>query len=153
MLGLLCLLTLVVVASALYRMHLYEQAYGFTRLRLLVTFFEAWLGLLVLLVLVAGIRLRGRWVPRAAVLTGAATLLALAAMNPDAYVARHNAERPAGVVEMDEGYLVGLSADALPVVADLRPDLACRSSLRPADDDWLAWNLGRHAARSALAAC
>ena len=35
-LGLLCALTLVVVASALYRMHLYEQAYGLTRLRLLV---------------------------------------------------------------------------------------------------------------------
>ena len=35
-LGALCLLTLVVVASALFRMHVYEEAYGFTRLRLLV---------------------------------------------------------------------------------------------------------------------
>ena len=35
-LGLLCALTLVVVASALHRMHLYQQAYGFTVLRLLV---------------------------------------------------------------------------------------------------------------------
>lgn len=40
LLGLLCCLTLVVVASALYRLHVYEQAYGFTELRLLVSFFE-----------------------------------------------------------------------------------------------------------------
>ena len=53
-LGALCLLTLVVVASALYRMDLYQDAYGFTRLRLLVDLFEGWLGLVVLGVLVAG---------------------------------------------------------------------------------------------------
>jgi hypothetical protein len=41
-LGLLCVLTLVVVASALYRMHVYQEAYGFTRLRLLVDVFEGW---------------------------------------------------------------------------------------------------------------
>ena len=34
--GALCVMTLVVVVSALYRMHVYEEAYGFTRLRLLV---------------------------------------------------------------------------------------------------------------------
>ncbi len=33
-LGLLCVQTLVVVASALYRMHVYQEAYGFTELRL-----------------------------------------------------------------------------------------------------------------------
>ena len=58
-LGALCALTLVVVASALYRMHMYQEAYGFTGLRVLVDVFEAWLGLVVLAVLVAGIRLRG----------------------------------------------------------------------------------------------
>ena len=58
-LGLLCVLTLVVVASALYRMHVYQEAYGFTRLRLLVDVFEGWLGLLVLGVMAAGVGLRG----------------------------------------------------------------------------------------------
>ena len=57
-LGLLCVLTLVVVASALYRMHVYQEAYGFTRLRLLVDVFEGWLGLLVLGVIAAGVQLR-----------------------------------------------------------------------------------------------
>lgn len=41
LLGLLCALTLVVVASALYRMHVYEEAYGFTRLRVLGPFSKA----------------------------------------------------------------------------------------------------------------
>ncbi len=59
-LGALCLLTLVVVASALYRMHVYEEAYGFTRLRLLVSVFEGWLGLVVLMVLGAGSGCAGR---------------------------------------------------------------------------------------------
>ena len=58
-LGALCGLTLVVVASALHRMDLYQQAYGFTLLRVLVDAFELWLGLLVVLVLVAGVRLSG----------------------------------------------------------------------------------------------
>ena len=61
-LGALCLMTIVVVVSALYRMHLYEEAYGFTRLRLLVSVFEGWLGVVVLLVIVAG---RGRRAPLA----------------------------------------------------------------------------------------
>ena len=87
-LGALCLLTLVVVASALHRMDLYQDAYGFTRLRLLVDLFEGWLGLVVLGVLVAGIRLRGWWLPRMALLSGAALLLGLAVANPDAWIAR-----------------------------------------------------------------
>jgi len=59
-LGLLCVLALVVVASALYRMHLYQEAYGFSQLRLLVDVFEIWLGLVVVGVIVAGIGLRAR---------------------------------------------------------------------------------------------
>ena len=62
--ALLCALTLVVVGSALYRMHLYQEAYGFTRLRLLVDLFEGWLGVLVLAVAVAGLVRWGVWLPR-----------------------------------------------------------------------------------------
>ncbi len=117
-LGLLCVLTLVVVASALYRMHVYQEAYGFTRLRLLVDVFEAWLGLVVLGVLAAGLRLRGAWLSRAAVLTGAAALLGLAAINPDAWIAEHNLERFETTGKLDESYLFSLSADAVPVLVE-----------------------------------
>lgn len=143
-LGVLCLLTLVVVASALYRMHVYEQAYGFTRLRLLVSVFEGWLGLVVLLVLGAGLRLRGTWVPRAVLLTGAASLLALGALNPDAYVARHNLDRYHETGKVDTYYLSGLSADAAPALSGSRLARVCRDgSGAAAADDWLEWDLGR----------
>ncbi|WP_148571603.1 DUF4153 domain-containing protein [Nocardioides caldifontis] len=151
-LGLLCVQTLVVVASALHRMHVYQEAYGFTRLRLLVDVFEGWLGLLVLAVLVAGVTLRGAWLARFALLSGSVGLLGLAAVNPDAWIAEHNLDRYAETGRIDWGYLRGLSDDAVPAFADLPDDvqhcvLAGRS---PADDDWLAWNLGRARAADPL---
>jgi Domain of unknown function (DUF4153) len=152
-LGLLCALTLVVVASALYRMHVYQQAYGFTRLRLLVDVFEGWLGLVVLGVLVAGLRLDGRWLPRAALLTGAAALAGLALVNPDAWIARHNVDRYHATGKIDWSYLRGLSADAVPGLAGLDPgDRSCAIGPSwPRDEDWLSWNLGRARAERALA--
>ncbi|TNC42453.1 DUF4153 domain-containing protein [Mumia zhuanghuii] len=149
-LGALCLLTLVVVASALSRMSVYEEAYGFTQLRLLVSFFEGWLGLVVVLVLVAGVRLSGWWVPRAALLTGAAALLAMAALNPDAYVAERNLDRYEATGKIDWYYLSGLSADATPVLADLPADLrGCLRVDATRTGDWLEWNLGRARAHEA----
>jgi hypothetical protein len=144
-LGALCLLTLVVVASALFRMHVYEQAYGFTRLRLLVSVFEGWLGLLVLLVLAAGVRLDGRWLPRAAVLTAGAALLGLALLNPDGYVAERNVSRYAETGQADWHYLADLSADAVPALAGLPADAAgcVFGPVAVSHDDWLEWNLGR----------
>ena len=153
-LGTLCALTLVVVASALFRMHVYEEAYGFTRLRVLVSVFEAWLGLVVVLVLVAGVRLRGAWVPRAALLSGAVALLALAAANPDGYVAERNVERYVETGKADWSYLAGLSADAVPALRAL-PDAVQGCVLGPSaadHDDWLEWNLGRARAGAATLA-
>jgi two-component system sensor histidine kinase BaeS len=151
-LGLLCGLTLVVVASALYRMHVYQDAYGFTRLRLLVDVFEGWLGVLVLATLGGGFALRAVWLPRFALFSGVALLLALAAINPDAWIARHNIDRYAATGKIDWHYLGGLSDDALPVLSKLPPDLVeCAVSLDGrTHDDWLEWNLGRSRARSTL---
>ena len=151
-LGLLCALTLVVVASALYRMHVYQEAYGFTRLRLLVDVFEGWLGLLVLGVMAAGLTLQAAWLPRAALFSGAGLLLLLAAANPDAWIAQHNLDRYEATGEVDWTYLQGLSADAVPVLATL-PDQVVGCALRgrePGDDDWLEWNLGRQRAEPLL---
>ncbi|WP_370616803.1 DUF4153 domain-containing protein [Mumia qirimensis] len=151
-LGLLCAQTLVVVASALYRMHVYQEAYGFTQLRVLVDVFEAWLGLLVVAVLVGGIALRARWLPRFALLSGAVVLLGLAAINPDAWVAERNLERYAETGKIDWAYFADLSDDAVPVLADLpAADRGCALAYwEPADDDWLEWNLGRARAADAM---
>lgn len=159
-LGLLCLETLVVVASALYRMHLYQEAYGFTRLRLLVDVVEGWLGLLVLAALLAC--LVGRlttWFPRFALVSGVVALLGLAAVNPDAWVAEHNLERYADTGRLDPAYLQGLSDDAVPALVDRSADLpddlrACVLAGRERtgqDGDVWEWNLGRSRADDALA--
>lgn len=151
-LGLLCALTLVVVASALYRMDLYQEAYGFTRLRLLVDVFEGWLGLVVLGVLIAGIGLNGSWLPRMALVSSAVMLLGLAAVNPDAWIAQHNLERYEQTGKIDWAYVDGLSLDAVPVTSKLPPAerrCAMASFVRP-DDDWLGWNYGRARADRAV---
>ena len=150
-LGLLCALTLVVVASALHRMHVYQQAYGFTRLRLLVDVFEGWLGLLVLGVLAAGLTLRAAWLPRAALLSGAGLLLVLAAVNPDAWIAQRNLDRYDETGKVDWAYLQGLSEDAVPVLATLPDEVAgCALTGQGQRDDWLEWNLGRQRAEPLL---
>ena len=157
-LGLLCALTLVVVASALHRMDLYQDAYGFTRLRLLVDLFEAWLGLVVVAVVVAGLLMRGGWLPRFALISGAALLLGLAIANPDAWIARHNLERYQATGKVDWYYLKGLSADATPTLAKLpKAQAACTlssevdSTVDERTDGWRGWNLGRARAAEALA--
>jgi two-component system sensor histidine kinase BaeS len=152
-LGLLCGLTLVVVASALSRMHVYQEAYGFTRLRLLADLVEAWLGVLVVGVLVAGILGHARWLPRFGLLVGAVALLGLAVVNPDHWIAEHNLERAQRTGELDVAYLQGLSDDAVPAVVDGLPaqDAVCVLEGRggPTDGGVWSWTLGRARAERA----
>jgi two-component system sensor histidine kinase BaeS len=155
LLGALCILTLAVVASALYRMSLYQEAFGYTVLRVFVDGFELWLGLVVVFLLVAGVRLSGWWVPRAVLISAAVFALGFAAMNPDAWVAERNIDRFDAGSSLDTAYLSTLSADATPVIVDRLPhDLAScvttgRSGTPFESDDWLAWNLGRSRAATA----
>jgi hypothetical protein len=157
LLGLLSALALVIVASALSRMAAYEQAYGFTRQRLLVTACELWLGTVFLLILIAGIRLRGRWVPEIALATAVAALLGLAVLNPDAFIARQHIARFAETGRIDVDYLRTLSPDAVPALQSLpEPYRSCAlaaidiqlAESRP--EAWLEWNLGRNTAKAQL---
>jgi two-component system, OmpR family, sensor histidine kinase BaeS len=153
-LGALCLMTIVVVVSALYRMHLYEEAYGFTRLRLLVSVFEGWLGVVLVLVVVAGVVGGRRWLVPLAVRAGALGLLGLALVNPDLYIAEHNIDRVGTVAGVDLAYLGSLSADAWPAIAQLpADDFACatRDVTAPQDDTVVEWNLSRARARDLMA--
>lgn len=141
-LGVLCVLSLVVVASALHRMSLYEQQYGYTTLRLFVTSVEWWLGSVFVLVMVSGVRMSARWLPRAVGVGAALTVLGLAVINPDAYVAGHNVDRFASTGKIDTQYLSGLSTDAVPEL-DRLPE-PYRSCVLPAADTsrgWRGWNL------------
>ncbi|WP_439939659.1 DUF4153 domain-containing protein [Nocardia sp. N13] len=157
--GLLCVLTLLVVASALRGMSVYQDAYGFTTLRLFVDVFEGWLGFVVLAIMVSGALGRGRWLPRIALVSGAVALVGLAAINPDAWVAGRNLDRYEATGRLDLSYLQSLSADAAPVIVDRLPEdvSRCVLQLLPYNgldpeilDDARAWNLGRSRAQRAV---
>jgi hypothetical protein len=154
--GLLCGFTLVIVASALKRLLLYVDAYGFTWTRLLGFTGEVWLGLVVLLLMVAGIELRGDWLPRATAAAAVGVLFALVAANPEAVMARTLLARYDGPYAVDFTYLRGLSADAVDEIVRLPPRVsACalgdvrRNLEQP--DPWYRVNLARHHARTTLA--
>jgi hypothetical protein len=155
LLGALALLSLVIVGSALYRMNVYVEAYGATRLRLLVTACELWIGLVFGLVLVAGVRLRAGWLPRVAVGAAVLALLGLAVINPDRLIARTNIDR-SDTSQLDLGYLSELSADAVPELDRLpAPDRDCvltGLANRLGPDDWREANLGRAEARRIIEA-
>ncbi|WP_280418838.1 DUF4153 domain-containing protein [Nocardia carnea] len=152
--GLLCAisgLTLVMIASALGRMWTYQQAYGFTVLRLLVGTCELWLGIVYVLVIIAVLRLETAWLPRSAIATGTAALLALAALNPEGLVATENIDRWERGEDLDIGYLAGLSVDIVPALdrlpVPMRNDLLDRLDDQLDDDTWNSWNLARTRAR------
>lgn len=158
LLGTLALLSLIVVSSALYRMNVYTQAYGATRLRLLVTVCEFWLGLVFVLILVAGVRLRAAWLPRLILGAAVLALLGLALANPDRLIAERNIDRYAETGRLDLDYLSRLSADAVPTLDRLPGQLrACALDQLAIDladdpDDWRGANLGRRTARELLGA-
>lgn len=150
-------LTLVIVASALGRMWLYQEAYGFTTLRLVVLTCELWLGGCFLLVLVAVLRLRARPLVREMAAAGVVALLALAVLDPDEFVATSNFDRYAATGQLDTWYLGTLSADAVPALARLPEQQRCevlpRIAARMAgpEESWTGWNASRTAAREVLA--
>jgi hypothetical protein len=156
LLGLLCALTLLVVAVALRRLYLYEEAYGWTRLRIWVHAFELWMGLVVVLIAIAGIRLKAAWLPRAVAVSGATGLLALGLLNPDGFIASRNVDHYRHTGKADLSYLAGLSADAVPAI-DRLPEPARSCTLRHLADElhrtepWTSANLARDHARTLLA--
>ncbi|GAB1820510.1 DUF4153 domain-containing protein [Herbidospora sp. RD11066] len=158
LLGLLCALTLVILASALHRLGLYTAAYGFTRLRASVGATIWWIAAVFVLVLIGGLVKRTRWLPKALVLLTAVSLLVFAVWNPDAQVAETQVS-VRGVDRLDEHYLGRLSADAVPWLDKLpEPKRSCvllqvvgEQGLY-APDPWNGWNVSRQKAAEILAA-
>ncbi|WP_433795266.1 DUF4153 domain-containing protein [Actinoplanes sp. CA-252034] len=155
LLGLLCALSVVIVASALSRMWAYQRVYSFTGERIFVMSLELLLGTVFVMIALAGIRWRGRWIPQTTVGLAVLMLLGLAVLDPEGYVASRNAKRYEATGKIDAWYLRALSADATPALTRL-PDPVRRCTLSwiadelEQPDPWYAWNLGRSRARAAL---
>ncbi|KOU96220.1 MULTISPECIES: DUF4153 domain-containing protein [Streptomyces] len=155
-LGSLCALTLVVVAAALRRMDLYVDAYGLTRLRVSVAAMELWLGLVIVLIMAAGV-FGARWLPRAVAGSAAAAVLAFGLLSPDGMIAERNVARFEKDRKIDLAYFQSLSADAVPAL-DRLPEPRRSCALRGINDDmaragdvpWYAMSMGEYRAREIL---
>ncbi|WP_425585006.1 DUF4173 domain-containing protein [Streptomyces vastus] len=159
-LGTLCVLTLVVVASAVRRMDMYVEAYGLTRLRISVVTVELWLALVIVLIMAAGVW-GARWLPRAVMASAAAGVLAFGLLSPDGLVAERNVERYEATSKDGEGkfdvdYARGLSADAVPALDKLEEPLrSCAlepiaRELKKENKPWYATSWGEARARDIL---
>lgn len=139
LLGGLCALTLVILASAMKRMNLYEEVYGFTRLRLLVDTTILWLAGMFGLLLAAGWFWKASWLPRSALGLTAVAVLGLNLVNPDAAIARRNIDRFEATGKLDSDYLASLSSDAVPALMRLgQPERDCvlaRIASHTSEDD------------------
>lgn len=155
-------LVLVILASAFGRLLLYEQAFGFTRLRTAVHVFMVWLALLLVAVLVLELADRLRLFLVAVIVAAVGFAVTLNVVGVDALIVRHNVARAAHGAELDVHYLQQLSADAVPAMVaalpDLRPALAAEVAgaaaciqQRADEGDWRSLRVADIRARSAVA--
>ncbi len=113
-------LLLIMMVSAFTRLSLYEHAYGFTLLRLLVQSFIVWLSVIFLLLYYK----LWKFLPES-FLAFWSLMLVIGffvfwnALNPDAFIAKKNIEQFAKAGLLDTKYLSTLSADAIPEIAKL----------------------------------
>jgi hypothetical protein len=118
-------LTLVIVFVAFRRLSLYEEAFGFTMLRLYSHIFAAWIALVFILLAadMGGLFRRRRWLVGATSISAIAALLALNLINPEAVVVHLNIQHAQSTHKIDTQYLAGLSSDATPALLADRPQV------------------------------
>ena len=166
----LVVLTIVVLASALLRLRLYQGAYGWTELRFYVLAAIIWLALGALMAVVTLATDRSRWLLHGIVVLAFGFGLAFNLIGPVRLVTEQNIQRalepelvaPGGETGLDIYYLVSLGDDALPLLAEHFCDLPITDAAavhaleartqQLADDEdgkaWQAWNLSREQARA-----
>lgn len=169
----LVVLTGAVLASAAMRLRLYQEAYGWTELRLYVIATIIVLGVSLGALIVGLATDRVRWIGHVMVATTLGAGLALNVIGPVRFITEQNVARavdPGLVPEngndgLDAFYLASLGDDAVPALVRalpviesdegdfLRTELRFRLEALREDDAlnaWQAWNAGRQDAREAL---
>jgi hypothetical protein len=167
-------LTFVILASAAFRLSLYQDAYGWTELRFYIDATIAWLGLGIVAAVVLLVRDRMRWLVHAMTVSAVAILIVANLVGGQRHVADANVARlldpslvpPDGRQGLDLYYAVTLGDDAVPALIAALPALSAedrawlmldlearwRDLNRPEATAWPAWNLAREQARAALGA-
>jgi len=171
----LAVLTGVVIASSALRLMLYQDAYGWTELRLYVLATIGWLAVGTIGLVIGLVFDRVRWIGHGLLVAALAVGLALNVLGPARFITEQNVARlldpslvpPNGQAGLDVWYVVRLGDDAVPALVRGLPALDAKSAdfaalalgqrldeLRnePGLNAWQAWNAGREAARDALEA-
>ncbi len=161
---------LVILASSLSRLLLYENAYGFTQLRTYTHILIAWLAILLAVTIGLELTRRRHVFALAALLVTFGFGLTFGVINIDGFIASQNIQRARGGVSLDDRYLTTLSGDAIPTLLaeyqlpgqpaavrdSLGAELACREALLANPDaqsnSWLSYNLSKGTAASLLRA-
>ena len=161
----LILQVVLVLASAFTRLVLYENAYGFTDIRLYSHALMIWIGL-VLALLAYHILSNGKYEAFAhrVFLLAILFLFGMNILNPEAFIARHNIRRYENTGKLDTAYLAHLSDDALPETIALldNPDEKIRNPFAKElywarnygnrnDTDWASLRLPRIKAQKLIA--
>jgi hypothetical protein len=113
------LLNLVMLLSAWGRMELYEQAFGFTHLRLIVKVTMVWMGILLTVTMVSLLHIRRHLFSAGLFVCLVGILTTLNVMNLDYFIASRNIARVEQGYPLDMRYLWSLSADAAGPIIDL----------------------------------
>jgi hypothetical protein len=147
-------LTLLLTGSALRRLWLYQDAYGWTVTRIDAGAFELWVALVLLGVAAGWAVRRTDLLPRFVIGSAGFGLLVVALVGPDALAAEGNVHRFESSGRIDVGYLSSLSADAVPALNRLpEPQRSCALvGHHVTDDRWFGWNLSRSRANRLLQA-
>lgn len=150
----------VVVASAVQRVRVYQDAYGLTESRFYALVFLGWIALAALWLGLTVLRGRRERFAPVALLSVVAMVGGLQIANPDARIASYNLSRTG--IEVDGAYLASLSADAVPTLIERLPAAPLEAQCVLAErllDRWLdrepldgrSWNASVARARRAVA--
>jgi hypothetical protein len=141
-------LTGVLLVSASRRMLLYEEAYGFTHLRVYTHVFMLWLGILLGVSVLSLFRLRQNIFSLGMILVTVGYLGTLNLMDVDLYIAERNIARyHENGRKLDIAFLEVLSVDAVPAMVDLYLEANQNMSRSESAEivervgQWLAWQL------------
>jgi hypothetical protein len=150
---------LVILASSLMRLLMYEDAYGFSEVRTYTHVFIFWLaGLLVAAIVLELIRKRG-YFGLALMITIVGYCASLGLMNVDGFVAKNDIQHAAQGHDLDVEYLAELTTDAVPALITAYQDptlpetvhdglgvqLACRTQglQYVQETDWRGFRFGQ----------
>jgi hypothetical protein len=117
----LVVLLLVILFSAFKRLGLYEEAYGFSRLRTYTHVFLIWIGLLLIATIVLEIMRKEYMFTFAMLIASFGFAISLPILNVDAFIVNQNIQREIRAqtndgTNLDTQYFLNLSDDAVPAL-------------------------------------